>query len=81
MPIGLLTGASLVQAPFIVVEIAGISFGKYIRDKGQVVYPNYLQSLQVQKVNGALNTYTISLVYAIKQGDDPNLIDKVLSRA
>ena len=37
--------------------------------------------MQVEKVNGAVNKYTISLTYAIRAGDDPNLIDKVLASA
>lgn len=44
-----------------------------------IQYPNYIQSLKVQKINGQVNTYTLSLKYAITQFNDPNFIDKILS--
>lgn len=44
-----------------------------------IQYPNYIQSLKVEKINGQVNTYTLSLRYAITQFNDPNFIDKVLS--
>lgn len=44
-----------------------------------IQYPNYIQSLRVEKINGQVNTYTLSMKYAITQFNDPNFIDKVLS--
>lgn len=44
-----------------------------------IQYPNYIQSLRVEKINGQVNTYTLSMRYAITQFNDPNFIDKVLS--
>ena len=44
-----------------------------------IQYPNYIQSLKVQKINGQVNTYTLTLKYGITQNNDPNFIDKVLS--
>lgn len=44
-----------------------------------IQYPNYIQSLKVEKINGQVNTYTLSLKYPITQFNDPNFIDKVLS--
>ena len=44
-----------------------------------IQYPNYIQSLRVEKINGQVNTYTLSMKYAITQHNDPNFIDKVLS--
>lgn len=38
-----------------------------------------MNSLVVNKVNGEVNTYQLKLTYQIKQGDDPNLIDNILS--
>jgi len=35
--------------------------------------------LTVVKVNGEVNTYQLRMVFQIKQGDDPNLIDNILS--
>ncbi len=45
----------------------------------KVTYPNFMQSLSVVKVNGMVNMYTIKMVYPIRGGDDPNLLDKVFS--
>ena len=42
-------------------------------------YPNFMNSLTVVKVNGEVNTYQLRMTYQIKQGDDPNLIDNILS--
>ena len=77
--ISLLSDTVRVQAPFIVVEIAGVTFGKYMVKGNAVTYPNYMQSLSVVKVGGAFNQYTINLVYVVRPGDDPNMIDKILS--
>ena len=38
-----------------------------------------MNSLTVVKVNGEVNTYQLRMIYQIKQGDDPNLIDNILS--
>lgn len=38
-----------------------------------------MNSLVVNKVNGEVNTYQLKMTYQIKQGDDPNLIDNILS--
>lgn len=87
----LLSTTSRVEVPYIAVKIGDYSFGVYNRTKSSVEingkyysavkvnYPNYIQSLSVQKVNGTLNTYTLSLEYPITENDDPNLIDKILS--
>lgn len=80
----LLTFPSLVEAPFLIVKIGNYTFGNY--DKRalnsklfDVKYPNFMQSAAIKKVNGALNTYTIVMDYAITQGDDPNFLEKVFS--
>lgn len=87
----LLSTTNRVEAPFIIVKIGQYSFGGF--NKGTVgtkstdgyyitdVYPNFVKGLTVQKVNGAVNQYTLSMTYAIKAGDDPNFLDKVLSTA
>lgn len=45
----------------------------------RVIYPNYVQSLEVQKINGQVNQYTLQLIYPITQTDDPNFFEKVFS--
>lgn len=87
----LLISSAKVEVPYILVQIGQYTFGAYSRSKAnieingkyygavKVNYPNYIQSLSVQKVNGTLNTYTLNLEYPITANDDPNLIDKILS--
>lgn len=91
----LLSDGIRVQAPFIKVifgsEPSEYVFGMFqasttTRRDNQGVYrvqnikyPNYIQSLRVEKINGQVNTYTLSMKYAITQFNDPNFIDKVLS--
>lgn len=93
MPINLLSATSRVEAPFIIVTIAGYTFGNYTKTTKNVIdengftkqvkatFPNFVNSLSVSKINGTVNTYTINLIYAIQAGDDPNKIDKILSSA
>jgi hypothetical protein len=93
MSIELLSGTSYVETPFIIATINGYSFGVYnketLKEKSlhddyinfTTTYPNYIDSLYVEKINGSFNTYNLKLTYAVTQGDDPNLIDKILSSA
>lgn len=85
-------GASLVslqnrvESPFIIVKIGKYTFGHCDKPKKEqfnryfnVTYPNYMDSLNVTKVNGAVNTYSINMIYAVTEYDDPNMLDKVFS--
>ena len=74
---------TLVQSPFIVVTIGGVTFGTYTGDTYQtnVTYPNFMKSMSVVKVNGTVNTYTLNFQYQVRTGDDPNLLDKIFSKA
>ena len=38
-----------------------------------------MQSINIVKVNGTVNQYTINMVYQIEPGQDPNLLDKIFS--
>lgn len=38
-----------------------------------------MKSLEVTKINGQVNQYTLTLNYGVTQTDDPNLIEKMLS--
>lgn len=86
------TGASLVstqnyvESPFIIVQIGNYSFGHCekskkdkLRQQFNIRYPNYMESLSVVKVNGSINTYTLNMIYAITETDDPNRLEKVFS--
>ncbi|MGM9544282.1 MAG: hypothetical protein ACI3T9_04800, partial [Romboutsia timonensis] len=84
----LLSTTSRVETPFIGLRIGEATFGIYDKTVigaknsniiAKINYPNYMTSLTVEKINGAVNTYTINLKYIIRPGDDPNFIDKVLS--
>ena len=90
----LLATTSRVEAPFITVIIAGYAFGKYSSKTEKVIntvdgfshrvieyFPNFVTAVNTTKVNGTVNTYTIKLDYAVRAGDDPNKIDKILSNA
>ena len=80
-----------VQVPFIKAQIGDYVFGIFQASSStqrdfqgiykiqNIQYPNYIQSLQVQKINGQVNTYTLTLKYAITQFNDPNFFDKVFS--
>lgn len=76
---------TLVESPFIIVNIGGITFGSYsAQGYGagvKVTYPNYMKSMSVQKINGTVNTYTIVFSYQVRPGEDPNRLDKIFSRA
>lgn len=85
--VSLLSYPSAVESPFIIVKIGDYTFGSYTK-KGSIEsqkanaivdYPNYVQSLNVVKVNGTVNTYTISMIYQIDNGSDPNLLDRIFS--
>ena len=88
----LLGSLSRVEVPFIKVTIGNYTFGKYektnqdVKDAdglfytaAKIQYPNYLQSLTVQKINGQVNEYSLNLTYPIRPGDDPNFFEKVFS--
>ena len=79
----LLTFQTLVESPFIIVKIGDYSFGQYdkkqTRNGTEVTFPNMVQDLSVTKTNGDINQYNVRLTYAITQGDDPNMMDKVFS--
>ena len=80
---GLLTTGTFVESPFIIVKIGNYTFGTYSYSKSQnnvrVTYPNYMNSINIVKINGTVNQYTINMVYQIEQGQDPNLLDKIFS--
>lgn len=83
----LLTIPTLVESPFIEVKIGNYTFGSYTKvgtvennlSTARVTYPNYMESLRITKINGAVNQYVLTMNYQIQAGDDPNLIDKVFS--
>ena len=85
MSLDLLSNMNRVETPFIIAEIGGVTFGVYDKNvRGNILgvtYPNFMKSLTINKVNGTVNTYNLQLVYAITAGDDPNLLEKIFSKA
>lgn len=85
----LLSYPSYVETPYVKVNIGGHDFGVVYHSSSNtspsmtrqatVEYPNYMQRLKVTKVNGAVNTYEIDLVYQIEAGADPNLLDRIFA--
>jgi len=88
----LLSSTSRIQAPWVKIAIGDYTFGVFSKKaaKGKdssgyyiknfdVQYPSYVESLNIQKINGQVNTYTLQLRYPIRTDDDPNLIEKILS--
>ena len=72
-----------VESPFIILHIGKYTFGnatKSIKNNLQTVtFPNYMVSINIKKVNGSINTYSIRMVYQITENDDPNMLEKVFS--
>jgi hypothetical protein len=90
--VNLLGYTTRVETPFVKVTIGEYTFGVYEnRDlqRGQdsmgvyrlqkVKFPNFIQSLNITKINGKVNRYTLSIHYAITQDNDPNFFEKVFS--
>lgn len=82
----LVSSQAHVETPFIIVKIGKYTFGhcgKPDRNKlsgmFRIDYPNYMESLNITKVNGAINTYVLTMTYAITENDDPNMFEKVFS--
>lgn len=81
----LLSYPSLVEVPFVILKVGDYTFGSYTKGGdlntiARVTYPNFIDGMTVVKVNGTVNQYTINLTYQIEAGNDPNLVDKILSK-
>lgn len=91
--LNLLGNLNRVASPFIKITIGNYTFGVYQKrteskydEEGifklhRITYPNYVQSLNITKINGQVNTYSLVFVYPITAGDDPNFFEKVFSSA
>lgn len=83
----LLSAENYVEAPFVILRLGEYTFGSYSRSGDhralgstmRVDFPNYLTGISVRKINGQVNTYTVNMVYAITETDDPNMMEKVFS--
>lgn len=77
--LSLLGSLSRIEAPIIKVQIGEHVFGVYTKNGNRIEYPNYVTSIQVKKINGKVNTYSLVLTFPITEHDDPNFMDKVFS--
>lgn len=88
----LLSSTARIQVPWIKVTIGDYTFGVFdTQTKGmstdsngmsqtyEVQYPQYITSLQVLKINGQVNNYTLNISYPVTQFDDPNFFEKVFA--
>jgi hypothetical protein len=88
----LLSSNARVQVPWVKVSIGNYTFGVFSKTQStrkdeegfyytnlNVQYPNYIQRLEITKINGQVNQYTLSLTYPVTQTADPNFFEKVLS--
>lgn len=87
----LLSSQARIQVPWIKVKLGDYTFGIFSeKPAGQkdaqgfysqfsVQFPSYVKSLNIIKINGQVNQYTLQLDYPIRTCDDPNLIEKILS--
>ena len=90
--LSLLSSSARVQTPWIKVTIGNYTFGVFSKTESKqkddngyyytnanIQYPNYIQRLEIIKINGQVNQYTLSLTYPVTQTSDPNFFEKVLS--
>jgi hypothetical protein len=88
----LLSSQARIQVPWVKVTIGEYTFGifdeltkSWGKDNAgffqpfQIQFPQYIKSLEVVKINGQVNQYTLSIEYPITQHDDPNFFEKVFS--
>ena len=82
----LVSSQNHVEVPFIIVQIGKYTFGhceksykNRLQTQFNITYPNYMDSLNIVKINGTVNTYVLTMTYAITQTDDPNRLEKVFS--
>ena len=85
--INLLSSPSRVETPFIKVKIGNYILGVFDKSSkkensmtiNSLKYPNYVQGLTIEKINGTVNKYTLSLKYPITETNDPNFFEKIFS--
>ena len=79
----LVSAQNRIEVPFVILELGDYTFGGYntstTNGVRKITFPNFIQSLNVRKVNGTVNTYTIQIVYPITEKDDPNMLDRIFS--
>ena len=88
----LLSSQARIQVPWVKVTIGDYTFGIFddktkawgknnsgFFSKYSVQYPQYIDTLEVTKINGQVNQYVLMIKYPVTQFDDPNFFEKVFS--
>ena len=88
----LLSSQARIQVPWVKVTIGDYTFGifdeatkSWGKDQAgffqpfSIQFPNYIQNLEVTKINGQVNTYVLVIKYPVTINDDPNFFEKVFS--
>ena len=88
----LLSSQARIQVPWVKVTIGDYTFGIFdekTKSWGKentdfytpfnIQYPQYITSLEVMKINGQVNKYTLQISYPVTIHDDPNFFEKVFS--
>lgn len=79
MNTSLISSGVLIQTPYISVTIGKYTFGTYKEVDKNKQYPNYIQSLEIEKINGQVNKYSLSISFPIDYNTDPNYFEKVFA--
>lgn len=93
--LNLLSSQARIQVPWVKVTIGNYTFGIFTKESTgisgkdkdgkdfsetfKIQYPNYIQSLNIEKINGQINQYTLQIAYPVGLDDDPNFFEKVFS--
>ena len=90
--VSLLASQARVQVPWVKVTIGNYTFGIFDEqtkkwgtnnagffESFSVQYPQYITGLEIVKINGQVNNYTLHIDYPVTQFDDPNFFEKVFS--
>lgn len=71
-------GSAMVETPFVEIDFGGTVIGTYNNSVDE--FPNHISNLEIEKTNGEINKYTFTLIHQIRPGEDPNLLDKIISK-
>lgn len=90
--LNLMSNLNRVETPFITARIGQYNFGAYEKRTNEqgvdqygayringIRFPNFVTNLEITKINGQVNKYTLSLTYTIRETDDPNFFERVFS--
>ena len=78
--LNLLGTTTRVEVPVVGIQIGNHTLGLFSKVSGGFTNGQlFIKSLEVTKINGVVNRYTLKLDYPVTQKDDPNYIDKIIA--